>query len=717
MNRLAYVVGLFTSITLYGAGPLDFGMKEVERALDERGINRRQFRFITQITSIPLESYRIAPGIVSGGDLRGLMYGLLEAAEQIRARGYFVQSRGDAAIPIRGVRRYLHRGDLDSESFHSREPWERYFAMFARNRLNRFNLVFESERLYPYFVEVEQFPEIRVPGLSDSERERNLQMLQWMTRSAAEHGVDFALGVREHGASPQYGYLALKRLLAECPSIRSVQLEAAEEPVIRAIREAGRLVMVELPAGDGAYSVRFPDRVDESSQESFYQELPGLPANWRFPAADPGLVRRTLAATSQGFEINAPSNSPEEFERHWLFYLLWGRLSYNPKTPDRLWTAELKRRYGDSAEEVLRLHRHSAEVLAEISAVPDSHVASIEESVRNRVEGIVSAKRTTIERASRLHALARELARAVEPDFRELATVATFHARRLMAADQLEYWVQTGDDGGLYAAARELRAARNLQPEHEEIDAEARRVARWIGLYEALGGFRFAFDFGREPEHAAPRLRGVTPQLRYSEERGYGWADAHDRATVSTNGEFWLASAIRGQGPDTFRVRTGDSEFEVALISPDGAVAEQKAKPVNGVIDVIFPEREWTVSAVIVKGGKPERTVPRLYWPRRLPRPAISHTPPAKAQAGQDLALTVRVPATARATAVRLHYRVDGFKTLEAPASAATFVIPGDELASGRELAYFFEILHDRNGGWFEPDSEAIAAFHTIRIE
>ncbi|MBN8824494.1 MULTISPECIES: glycoside hydrolase family 20 zincin-like fold domain-containing protein [unclassified Spirosoma] len=44
------------------------------------------------------------------------------------------------------------------------------------------------------------------------------------------------------------------------------------------------------------------------------------------------------------------------FERQWLFYKLWGRLLYNPATPDALFKAEFVRRYGSSAASLLEAY-------------------------------------------------------------------------------------------------------------------------------------------------------------------------------------------------------------------------------------------------------------------------------------------------------------------------------------------------------------------------
>jgi len=75
--------------------------------------------------------------------------------------------------------------------------------MLARRRFNRFNLVFAHQTNYlappyPFWLDIPEFPQIRVPGLSDDDRKRNLEMLQYISEAAADHGIDFTLGVWEH---------------------------------------------------------------------------------------------------------------------------------------------------------------------------------------------------------------------------------------------------------------------------------------------------------------------------------------------------------------------------------------------------------------------------------------------------------------------------------------------------------------------------------------
>ena len=44
------------------------------------------------------------------------------------------------------------------------------------------------------------------------------------------------------------------------------------------------------------------------------------------------------------------------FERQWLFYKVWGRLLYNPGTPDSIFQAEFTRRYGKQGNNLLQAH-------------------------------------------------------------------------------------------------------------------------------------------------------------------------------------------------------------------------------------------------------------------------------------------------------------------------------------------------------------------------
>lgn len=48
------------------------------------------------------------------------------------------------------------------------------------------------------------------------------------------------------------------------------------------------------------------------------------------------------------------------FERQWLFYMLWGRLLYNPDTPDKVFSDEFARRYGSKGRNLLAAYERAS---------------------------------------------------------------------------------------------------------------------------------------------------------------------------------------------------------------------------------------------------------------------------------------------------------------------------------------------------------------------
>jgi hypothetical protein len=595
-------ISLLAAAWVAWAGPVEFGLEEYRRALQERGLKPELYRVRTELNAEPPETYRIAPGLITGGDLRGLMYGLLDAAEQIRRRGRVWAAHGRPATPIRGIRWFLHNRELEEEWFYSKQHWLDLFSFLARCRFNRFNLVYAHQTNYqappyPFWLALDDYPEIRAPGLAALEQQRHLEMLRFISQAAADHGIDFTLGIWQHnvqanqmptvvGLTPKnigpYSYAALRRILAECPAIRSVQMRTNVESgipredqvgfyrdwVFRALREAGRRVTLDLRAWalaqgmiEAAHSVGVPLRVSTKywaehlgrpyqPAETFpgysYLDLLRKPRHYEFfwevwalgshrllVWGDPEYVRRavptfTLSGTA-GFEIDPPlaqkgfGNRPGkwgvftpahrdkiwwkwEFERYWLFYLLWGRLSYDPRTAETVWLDEFQRRFGAAARDALEVYRAASGVLNEIVAVhmadPNMYiwpevnpgglidayievrpsdwrfVAAIPEAVENRLKGVASAKQTPLETAARLRQMATRIEQgianvrargvpsrewvATEPDFRVLAHLARYHAHKQVAAYELAWHYRVGDGAALKRARSELEAAQSV---------------------------------------------------------------------------------------------------------------------------------------------------------------------------------------------------------------------------------------------------------------
>ncbi len=364
MRRLFAVALCLPFFVAAGSGPVEFGRLELERAYAERKLSPPRVPVQSEVSADRPESFRILPVRVTGGDVRGLMYGLIEAAEQIRERGRLVAAKGAPAVAIRGVRMVVAPEDTRAGWYKSPEYWQEFFSMLARSRFNRFSLVFSGQQGAP----------------------QDLEGLTSISAAAAQYAIEISLGLRAQDLAAAVGLapedagpsslLALKNLLAACPSARSVQIwtDGGHSPryvgllrdwLFRAVREAGRRVTLELRAADltpellqAATEAGVPLRIGGKYTGGRPAEIPrpaGGEMFWQLEAAspregalwnDPAHVRRTVAAFSEpgyaGFEIQAPA--PGETATDALFYLLWGRLSYDPKTPDSVWSRELKAR-------------------------------------------------------------------------------------------------------------------------------------------------------------------------------------------------------------------------------------------------------------------------------------------------------------------------------------------------------------------------------------
>jgi len=70
--------------------------------------------------------------------------------------------------------------------------------------------------------------------------------------------------------------------------------------------------------------------------------------------------------------IKDPVDWKYAFQRQWLFYKLWGRLLYDPKTPDALFQAEFTRRYGKRGKNLLRAYSLASNTQMRLASLYDS---------------------------------------------------------------------------------------------------------------------------------------------------------------------------------------------------------------------------------------------------------------------------------------------------------------------------------------------------------
>jgi hypothetical protein len=209
--------------------------------------------------------------LACGRDARGLMYALLELADRVEhaadpLAALKVEQAGveQPFNEIRSIGRLFSSDIEDKPWFNDREMWREYFAMLATQRFNRFHLAFGIGHdflthvkdayflfVYPFLVSPPGY-NVRAASLPDDERDRNLEMLQFISSQAVAHGIDFQLGIWTHGYhwmdSPNPNYTiegltpenhaaysrdALAAVLRACPAISGVTLRTHGESGVR----------------------------------------------------------------------------------------------------------------------------------------------------------------------------------------------------------------------------------------------------------------------------------------------------------------------------------------------------------------------------------------------------------------------------------------------------------------------------------------------------
>jgi hypothetical protein len=70
--------------------------------------------------------------------------------------------------------------------------------------------------------------------------------------------------------------------------------------------------------------------------------------------------------------VDRPVDWKWAFQRQWLFYKLWGRLLYDPKTPDAVFQAEFTRRYGARGANLLKAFALASNTQMRLASLYDS---------------------------------------------------------------------------------------------------------------------------------------------------------------------------------------------------------------------------------------------------------------------------------------------------------------------------------------------------------
>jgi hypothetical protein len=413
---------------------------------------------------------------VTGGDDRGMLYGALSIAEDLRNAKpiqKMIASHAQPHYALRAIKfdlpwdTYRHSYALDQhqQTCSDTAYWKAFLDMMAENRFNALSLW--NLHPYVYMIRAKNFPE--ATPFNETELKKWKHLFTSIFRMAKERCIDTYLIPFNIFVSPEFAkahHVALDNLehhffvngdtaaiikkytresvtqvLQEYPDLTGFGLTLGEgmagmtpqqreewmkETIIEGMRLAGRKTKlvhrIPFSSTTGSLDVtsieteKLTRRYIEEEANMDFIEGPiwaDLKYNWSHahstpklfkvhggklydtyfkPVSDqykitwtarnedffclrwgvPGFVRDHIAANSQSYTggyfigsetyipakdyftaISGPVNWKYAFERQWLFYKIWGRLLYDPSTPDLIFQNEFTRRYGSAGTSLL----------------------------------------------------------------------------------------------------------------------------------------------------------------------------------------------------------------------------------------------------------------------------------------------------------------------------------------------------------------------------
>lgn len=310
--------------------------------------------------------------LLAGRDARGLAYAVSDAARAVELTAKdekpltkIIRSNESPQLNVRSLSLHLFNEDLERGWYFDEAYWHSYFSLLSRCRYNRFLLTFSDQTnylcpLYPYLVDMPEYPRVRVSGLTVEQRQKNLSMLARIAELASHYGVEFHLavwmqapvpryaakvlveGLPQGLASAEYCALGMKKILAACPEIRGVQLRMNDEagvhpdeqtefyrPLFKAIAQCGRPMQLDLRfkgLRSTTLAVANELKLDVSVSTKFSAEHFGLPYH---PTVVDPLWRKDRYSYGNLLE------HPRSYRVLWQLWtvgssrvLLWGSPSY-----------------------------------------------------------------------------------------------------------------------------------------------------------------------------------------------------------------------------------------------------------------------------------------------------------------------------------------------------------------------------------------------------
>ena len=149
--------------------------------------------------------------VISGFDDTGLMYALLDFTDQIgwsanpqKPYSEVKEITEKPDVSERAISLYTMNRAYWESRFYDEKYWERYLDLLAKDRFNAMVVIFGYENggflapCYPYFFDTEEFPDVKMTGLTAQEQKRNLDALNKLISMAHQRGIKFSVGIWDH---------------------------------------------------------------------------------------------------------------------------------------------------------------------------------------------------------------------------------------------------------------------------------------------------------------------------------------------------------------------------------------------------------------------------------------------------------------------------------------------------------------------------------------
>jgi len=208
--------------------------------------------------------------IIYGYDCRGLIYAITEIADRfeyqtvkkINLKNIFYKTIETPKTKIRSISKCFESDVEDLKWFYNKKMWSEYLDMLITNRYNRFTFTLGMQYNYPYgnefikdvyfylaypFLVKPKGYKIYAEGINKKNRDRNLNMLKFISDESSKRGLNFQLALwtqrYDFKEVPNANYQiknipknyseycrdSLEAILKKCPGISGVTLRVHVE--------------------------------------------------------------------------------------------------------------------------------------------------------------------------------------------------------------------------------------------------------------------------------------------------------------------------------------------------------------------------------------------------------------------------------------------------------------------------------------------------------